>query len=99
MSGLTQVILSPNVSSVFDVERILSQSGSAFPATLEVVPWRATVAETMFRVILLQRALNLVVEVLKLAVEPLRRIEDSSVVMVEGDLSESKEVYEECSSE
>ena len=99
MSGLTQVILSPNILNVSDVERILSQSGSAFPVTLEVVPWRATVAETMFQVVLLQRVLNLVVEALDLAVEPLRRIEEASVVTAGGDSSGSEEVFEECSSE
>ena len=67
--------------------------------TLEVVPWRATVVETMFRVVLLQRVLNLVVEALDLIVEPLRRIEEASVVMVGGDSSGSEEVFEECSSE
>ena len=69
-----------------------------FPVTSEVVPWRVTVAEMMFQVVLLQRVLNLVVEALDLTVEPLRRIKDTSVVTVGGDSSGSKEVFEECSS-
>ena len=55
--------------------------------------------ETVRRVDLLQRALGLVVESLDLAAEPLRRIEDVSVVTEEGDSSESKGDFEECSSE
>ena len=55
--------------------------------------------ETIQRVDLLQRALGLVVEALDLAAEPLRRIEGISVVTEEGDSSESKGVFEECSSE
>ena len=54
--------------------------------------------ETVRRVDLLQRALGLVVESLDLAAEPLRRIEDVSVVTEEGDSSESEEDFEECSS-
>ena len=41
----------------------------------------------------------LTVEALDLTVEPLRRIEEASIVMVGGDSSRSEEVFEECSSE
>ena len=54
--------------------------------------------ETVLRVDLLQRALGLVVEALDLAAEPLRRIEEVSVVTEEGGSSKSKEDFEECSS-
>ena len=81
------------------VERSLSLSGNASRVTSEEARWRAMAMETVRRVDLLQRALGLVVESLDLAVEPLRRIEGASVVTEEGDLSESEEVFEECSSE
>ena len=99
MSELARVTPLPNGLSVSNVERILSQRGNASLVTSEGVPWRVTVVETMFRVVLLQRALNLVVEALDLAVEPLRRIEEASVITVGKDLSESEEVFKECSSE
>ena len=99
MSGLTQVTLLLNASSVIDVERSLLRSGNASQVTLEEARWRAMAMETVRRVDLLQRALGLVVEALDLAAEPLRRIEGVSVVTEEGDSSESEEGFEECSSE
>ena len=95
----TQVILSLSALSVINVERNLLWNENASRAISEEAQWRAVATETIRRVDLLQRALGLVVEALDLAAEPLRRIEDVSVVTEEGDSSESEAAFEECSSE
>ena len=95
----TQVILSLSALSVINVERTLLWNENASRAISEEAQWRAVAMEMIRRVDLLQRALGLVVEALDLAAEPLRRIEDVSVVTEEGDSSESEGDFEECSSE
>ena len=95
----TRVTLSRSASNVINAERNLLRNGSVSRVTLEEARWRAVAMEIVHRVDLLQRALGLVVESLDLAAEPLRRIEDASVVTEEGDSSESEAAFEECSSE
>ena len=65
--------------------------------TLGEIPSQVWIVETVMRVVLLHRASVLVVEVLDLAVEPLRLITEDSGVMVEEGSSKSEEDFVECS--
>ena len=93
------VTLLLNALNISDVERSLSLNENVSRVTSGEVRWRAMAMEIVLQVDLLQRVLSLVEEALDLTAEPLRRIEEVSVVTEEGDLSKSEEDFEECSSE
>ena len=96
MSNLTQVMSWLNGLSVSGVERMLVKAEHIPLWTSGEIPTWVWIAEMVARVVLLNRALALVGEVLDLAVAPLRLIAESSGVTAEEGLSESKEDSVEC---
>ena len=64
--------------------------------TVGEIPTRVWITETVARVMLLRRVLNLAGQALDLAVEPLRLIEATSEAIVEEGSSKSKEDFKEC---
>ena len=85
-----------NSLSVSSMERTLVEAERISLYTLGEVQTRVWVVEMVTRVIMLCRASTLVLEVLDLTVEPLRRIVEGSGVIVEEGLSESEGDFKEC---
>ena len=96
MFNLTQVTSWLNRLTISGMESTLAEAEHIPLWTLGEILTQVWVAETVARVVFLNRALALVVEALDLAVVPLRLITEGSGVMVEEDSSESEGDFAKC---